>query len=182
MNPEEYIQLKAFARIDGALLGLLWIVSFACYIYGFSNAIYSLLAVVTALSSPVFVAVKAYRFKTNVRSGEISFMRSFAYSALIFFYGALIFALAQFIYFAYIDGGTLFSNFHSIISGPEARQLIGSQASLSYIQNNLSTLMSMSPIELALNFLSTNITIGIILSIPIAFITRIIGYTAPNKQ
>lgn len=33
---EEYEQLKAFARIDGALVGALWIVSFACFIGGFA--------------------------------------------------------------------------------------------------------------------------------------------------
>ena len=37
MTPEEYIQLKAFARQDGAMLSLLWIGSFACYIKGLSS-------------------------------------------------------------------------------------------------------------------------------------------------
>ena len=34
MTPIEYVQLRAFARQDGALLSLLWIGSFACYIQG----------------------------------------------------------------------------------------------------------------------------------------------------
>ena len=33
IKPEDIIQVKAFARQDGAFLSLLWIVSFACIIY-----------------------------------------------------------------------------------------------------------------------------------------------------
>ena len=37
MTPAEYIQLKAFARQDGALLALLLVVVFLLYIIGLSN-------------------------------------------------------------------------------------------------------------------------------------------------
>ena len=46
MTPAEYIQLKAFARQDGALLFLLWIASFACYIIGISSPLYATVALV----------------------------------------------------------------------------------------------------------------------------------------
>ena len=39
MTPEEYKQLKAFSRIDGAMLGAMWIISFAFYVMGMSNQI-----------------------------------------------------------------------------------------------------------------------------------------------
>ena len=37
MTAEEYIQLKAFARIDGALLSVMWIASFALYVIGMTK-------------------------------------------------------------------------------------------------------------------------------------------------
>ena len=44
MTPEEYKQLKAFARQDGALLSLLWIGAMACYIQGLSSPILGMIA------------------------------------------------------------------------------------------------------------------------------------------
>ena len=50
MTPAEYIQLKAFARQDGALMALLWIGSFGCYIAGLGHPIYGMIAVMLAVA------------------------------------------------------------------------------------------------------------------------------------
>ena len=56
MTPEEYTQLKAFARVDGAYLGVAWIISFAFYICGLSSPLLGLLGTLIAVLSPVFAA------------------------------------------------------------------------------------------------------------------------------
>ncbi len=52
INPVSLIQLKAFARQDGAIVGLLWTVSFALMILFPANALSALMA----LSTPFVVA------------------------------------------------------------------------------------------------------------------------------
>ena len=57
MTPEEYVQLKAFARIDGALLFLLWIGSFALYIKGMENPILGTLSLILLFVSPFYACL-----------------------------------------------------------------------------------------------------------------------------
>lgn len=51
INPEEIIQLKAFARQDGTFLGLIWIASFACYVGEFHTSSLGMLALILAVIS-----------------------------------------------------------------------------------------------------------------------------------
>ena len=43
---EEYAQMKAYSRIDGALVGVMWAVSFACMVAGFKNPSWSYASII----------------------------------------------------------------------------------------------------------------------------------------
>ena len=103
MTGPEYIQLKAFARIDGALLSLLFVAAFVCYVVGLTSPTYGLLAMLTIVLIPVFAVIRLKRFRDNGLMGKISFLRAWFYVSLMFFYGGLLFALVQYAYLAYID-------------------------------------------------------------------------------
>ena len=107
MTPEEYIQLKAFARQDGALLSLLWIGGFICYIQGMTNPLLGMLAIILIVISPFFVARRLRHFRDYAREGFISFGRGYAFTVLTFFYAGLLLAAALYVYFAFIDQGYL---------------------------------------------------------------------------
>ena len=96
MTAEEYIQLKAFARIDGALLSVMWIASFALYVIGMTKPMMMIGGIIIAVSSPVFTASRVRKFRGIARYGIISFGRAYIYSILTFFYASLLFAIAQF--------------------------------------------------------------------------------------
>lgn len=167
----EYIQLRAFARVDGAYLGILWIISFACYLAGLSTQLLGLIGTFLAIGSPIFAYLRLKKFRDYARHGIISFKRSMAYFILMFFYASLIFALAQYIYFAFIDDGYLLRSYISILSTPEAEQIIKAYGmTLKQMTENLNALSEISPIMIALNIMPINITVGIILSIPMALI------------
>lgn len=173
MKPEEYKQLAAFARIDGLYLGLLWIVSFSCFIGNFSHPMLGSAAMLIALYSPFFVARRLKKFRDTARDGIISFRRALAYSMFVFFYGSLIFAVAQYVYFAFIDGGYVINQYSKMFSTPEAKQMINALfGNDMQMKRELLTMSEIRPIELALNFLSCNISVGIITSVPIAAILK----------
>ena len=75
MTPEEYKQLKAFARQDGALLSLLWIGAMICYIQGLNSPILGMLAMLLIVASPFYAANRLRKFRDNAREGIISFIR-----------------------------------------------------------------------------------------------------------
>ena len=77
---EDYEQLKAFARIDGAITGGLWILSFALFVAGFQQPMLSTLSVLTGIFSLVLASIRLRRFRDNILDGVISFRRAFGYS------------------------------------------------------------------------------------------------------
>lgn len=173
MTTPEYVQLRAFARVDGTYLGILWIVSFACCIIGMKHPIISFIGSITALASPFFAAKRLWKFRDEVREGQISFLRSMAYYMMMFFYASVLFALAQYIYFAFIDGGYIMREYLSLMSTHEAKEMMKAYGlTAKQVKDSLNELGNTSPIMIALNIMTMNITIGILLSMPVAALTK----------
>ena len=91
MTPAEYVQLKAFARQDGALLALLWVVTFLLYILGVSNSWLGMAALMLMIYTPFFVGERLAKFRDYGLNGLISFRRGYAYTIFVFFYGGVLF-------------------------------------------------------------------------------------------
>ena len=168
MTPAEYIQLKAFARIDGAMLAVLWVASFACYIAGIANPMYGMLAMCLMIATPFFVGRRLVKFRDEGLGGAISLGRGWGYSVYVFFYAAILLALAQYVYFAYIDHGYLMQSFTHALQMPEAKQMIEQYGMQQTLQESLAEMSRLRPIDYALNVLTVNIMVGIVLGLPIA--------------
>ncbi len=166
---EEYEQVTAFARIDGALLGVIWIVSFACFIGEFKSPLLGTLGLAIGAFSIVFAALRLRRFRNRILDGAISFRRAFGYSIFTYFYAALIMAAGQFVYFQFIDQGYLIGQYTETMSTPEFGSLLKLYGiSKSDVDAALETMSSLRPIDIALQFFTTNIIIGLIVSLPVA--------------
>ena len=167
MTAPEYIQLKAYARQDGFFLFLLWAASFASYIYGLTNQLLAMVAIVLAVMTPFFVAGRLRKFRDEGREGLISFGRGYAYTVFVFFYGAVLLAVAQFLYFAYFDNGYLLSSFSKIVSSSEGQALLKEYGMTKMMNESLTEMSSVRPIDYALNILTVNIMVGFVLGVPI---------------
>ena len=171
---EEYEQLKAFARIDGALVGLLWIISFACFIGEFTYPALGMVSLLIGVSSIVFATMRLRRFRDNILEGAISFRRALCYSFLTYFYAALLMAAAQFVYFQFIDNGFLMSQYSAIMSRPEVTQMMTAIYGITPKDMDIAmgTIAALRPIEVALQFLTTNLILGTVISIPMAAMVK----------
>ena len=168
MSSEEYIQLKAFARQDGALMSLLWIASFACYILGLSNPMLGLTALMLITATPFYAAIRLRHFRDYAREGFISFLRGYAFTVLTFFYAGLLLAIVMFLYFNFIDKGYLVGQFTQMLSSEQGQQVVEMYGMADEVSQGLRTLSEMRPIDFALNMLSVNIMTGFLLGLPIA--------------
>ena len=170
---EDYEQLKAFARIDGALTGGLWILSFAFFIGEFYNPMFAFVSLIIGVCSLVFVSMRLKRFRDNVLDGVISFRRALAYCMFVYFYAALLMAAAQFIYFQFIDNGFMLSQYEAMTKTYEFRTLLNAygirQEEMQLAMDNLAALR---PVDIALQFFTTNIIIGFLVSLPIAVMMK----------
>ena len=173
MTPPEYVQLKAFARQDGALLSLLWIGALVCYVQGLTNPLLGMVALVLIVISPFYAANRLRHFRDGAREGVISFGRGYAYTVLTFFYAGLLLALALYVYFAFIDKGYLLGHFTNIINSEEGRQVLKMYGMAEQqVKDGLHELALMRPIDYALNMLTVNITAGFVLGLPIAALSQ----------
>ena len=170
---EEYEQLKAFARIDGAIVGGLWIVSFAFFIGEFYNPFLGFVSLLVGTFSLVFAALRLRKFRDNVLEGVISFRRALVYSMLTYFYAALLMAAAQFVYFQFIDQGFLLSQYDAVTQTQEFKDMLNVYGirpdEMKLAMDNIAALR---PIDIALQFLSTNIILGLAVSLPIAVMLK----------
>lgn len=166
---EEYEQLKAFARIDGALVGVLWVLSFAFFIGEFYEPLLGLVSIIIGTASIVFASLRLRRFRDNVLDGVISFRRAFLYSILTYFYAALIMAAGQFIYFQFIDHGFMLSQYEEMTGRPEFKTMLNAYGiKPSEMQMAMDNIAALRPIDIALQFLTTNIILGLAVSLPMA--------------
>jgi len=172
MTPAEYIQLKAFARVDGALVALLWTASFVCYLVGLKNPLFGMLALLLLVVTPFWVARRLRRFRDEDLHGVISLLRGWAFFVLVFFYAGILLAVVQYCYFAYLDHGYLLSTFQETLSSPEAKQAFARYGLSESLSQSMQLLSDLRPIDFALNVLTMNISVGIILGLPVAALMK----------
>ena len=143
MTAPEYIQLKAYARQDGFFLALFWIVCFISYIIGLTNQLVGMLSMLMVVASPFFV-----------------------------FYGAVLLAVAQYLYFAYMDNGYLVNSLARMMSTDEAKMMLEQYGAQTLVDEGLAEMAATRPIDYALNILTINISLGFILGVPIGLIMQ----------
>ena len=157
MTPAEYVQLKAFARQDGALLALLWVVTFLLYILGVSNSWLGMAALMLMIYTPFFVGERLAKFRDYGLNGLISFRRGYAYTIFVF---------------AFMDNGFLLSQFSKMVTSEEAQQILKQYGMTQMVDQSLEEMAQTRPIDYALNMLTINISLGFILGLPISLVKQ----------
>jgi len=175
---QELEQVQAFARIDGAILALLWTFSFVFFIGNFYNPMMGLLFFAIGAFSLVYAALRLRKFRDNILDGYISFRRAYAYSIITYLNASLLFALVQYAYFQFLDKGFLITQYSQIATDPDfisMMQVYGlNSTDLKIAMDNLAALR---PIEIALQFFTTNVMMGVFISLPVAMIMK----KSPNR-
>lgn len=170
---EKYSQLQAYARVDGAILGLLWIASFACFVGQFHYPFCGMLWMASLIGTPIWVGFRTARFRDRVLEGVISFRRAYGFSIFTMFYASLILAIGQFVYFQFLDHGFVISQYMQLLSDPGVKDLLkGYGMTEDVMKEAVSAFQEMRPIDLSLELLYSNITIIVILCLPIALICK----------
>ena len=172
MTSNEYLQLKAFARQDGALLALLWVFTSTLYIIGMTNQLIGMAATMLIIYTPFFVGSRLRKFRDYGREGLISFRRGYAYTVFVFFYGGVLFALAMYLYLTFMDHGYLMSQMSKVLTSEEAQQAMQQYGMTEMMNESLSQMAQIRPIDYALDMLTVNIALGFILGVPISLLLQ----------
>lgn len=165
INVPTLIQLKAFARIDGLWLALLWTASFLSMMYMPKSALSSLLMFAT----PLFMLWQLVKFRNHALNGVISYTRALAYGCYCVFYASLLFALVQTAYFQFLDGGRFIQTMSQTLQAMEG---VYQQSGIDIKQarETVDLMGTLKPIELAIAFMTQNVLLGALLSAVVAAI------------
>lgn len=156
------IQTRAFARQDGAILGAMWIASFAFTMWSVhpNHSFWGLLANLLIISTPFVVAKRLKAFRDQVLDGTISFRRSLFYCWQTFFNATLLLTIVQYLWFKFLNTGLFMSQLMETY-----RMML---QSYNMPQSDINTLIEamgmMSPIAWASAFMLTDIIVGTLLS------------------
>ena len=173
-NYQELEQVQAFARVDGVLLVTLWTASFVCMICSFSMPMLGLAGFLIGAASLVYALKRLKKFRDDVLDGTISYRRALAYSLFQYLDCSLLFAGVQYIYFRFIDHGFLMNQYAKTLQAPEVLDMMKRFYGLSAeeIKMMMDNLGMLTPIQIALQFFTTNVMMGVVMSIPAALIIR----------
>lgn len=164
--------MKAFVRSDGLKSFFLWITAFACYIGRMNSGFLGVVSSLLTLYIPFYAARLLRRYRDDVAGGLLSFRRGWAYVVLMFFYAALLFAAAQFVFFQFIDNGSFMEQMTQTADDPEIAAMLKQYGGADIISEAAEMLRAMRPVDMALNILMGNVIIGCILAVPIAYLAR----------
>jgi hypothetical protein len=131
-----------------------------------------MVAILLMVYTPFFVGDRLGKFRDYGREGIISFKRAYAYTVFVFFYAGVLFAIAQYLYFAFIDNGYLLNQFSKMISAEETQQVLKQYGMTEVMDESLREMSATRPIDYALNMLTLNISLGFILGLPISLIMQ----------
>lgn len=166
---EEKRQFHAFARVDGLMIGAVWVASFCCYVVGLGSEVLGIVGNVLAILSPIMAYKRVKKFRDDVRDGILSFGRAVNYYILIFAYAAILLAFVQYVYFAFIDGGYLYHSYLTLFMKPEYQPLIKAYGlTIVQISEMMEEISQVPAMTLALNIFVFNLGVGILFSIPAA--------------
>lgn len=162
INIQDWMQTKAFARQDGAILGCVWIVSFVLTMIATSPDHYfiGLLANLLTLSTPFVVAKRLRNFRDYALNGCISFRRGLFYCGQTFFNATLLLTIVQYLWFRFMDT----SMFMEQIQTQYQLVMHAYQMTAEQTKTLLEAVTMMRPIAWASMFMLTDILVAIVLS------------------
>lgn len=159
----------------GSILGLCWVAVFACYIIGFrsQNGFFMLLAIcglIALLPLEFFlgIRIKKRSLQLDIR---LTFLLSFMNVLSMFMYACLLSGCMEFVYFAYIDKGELFSSIDSMLTTADIKDLYqqsGLSAYYKQITDMMQELEQLSAFDKTMLLFNNSFLTSLILSIPIA--------------
>lgn len=166
-------QMKAFARVDGAYVGVIWIIAFSLFVLQYTDPLMGMFSMVVSALSLFFAYKRLVKFRTDICDNTINFARAYTYLIFTFFYASLILGIAQYIYFKFIDGGFIVDAYSQMAATEEFKKASEAYGmSKEGIDQALEQMSKVRPVDIAINFLSMNVFGCFFISIPLAFIAR----------
>lgn len=163
-------QSRAFAAWYGVQVGLCWTASFGLFMWGLQQPFASNFSLLVGLASVPLAVWLLRGFRRDI--APLSLRRAWHMAWLLFLCAAMITTAAQYIYFAYLDGGLLARAYSELLTSPEYRpllqQMLPGQDIDALATDMTAMLAQTTPSQLTMQLAFMNVLLATILAIPTA--------------
>lgn len=152
--------------IFGTYMGVFWILKFTLLPLGMTSPFLLLLFICLTLCVPFmgYYYTKIYRDK--VCGGTIGFLHAWVFDIFMYVCAALLTAVAHYVYFRFIDQGFMLDTLRQQSMQMTGNILMSPEQMKTYID----TMVTLTPTDITLSMVSSNIYYCALLSIPTALI------------
>ena len=166
-------QTRAYAAYYGLWVGLCWVGSFALAMIGVTGLTTPLTGNLSLLLGVCSVPLGVWLLRGfREQIAPLPLRRAWYMAWMMFLGAALLCTAAQYIYFAYIDGGRLVRAYSEMIAMPEMQEMLAQMMPGQDVQalfdEALTTFAATPPSHIALQFLFWNVLLATFFAFPTA--------------
>ena len=173
-------QTRAYAAYYGLWVGLCWIASFGLFVMSLKQSPVGSLSLLVGLCSVPLCVWLLRGFRETI--APLSLRRAWYLAWMTFLGAALLCTAAQYVYFAFIDGGLLVRSYSEMIQLPEMhdmlQRMLPGQDVDTLMTEALTAFAATPPAQLALQFLFWNV----LLATALAFPTALFSFTRKQEN
>ncbi|NDV65908.1 DUF4199 domain-containing protein [Bacteroides sp. 224] len=164
---ENKVSIQKYAMHFGTYMGIFWILKFALFPIGMTNPFLMFLFIGFTFTVPFLAYYFAKSFRDKICGGSITFVQAWVFLIFVFLFASLLTAMAHYIYFRYLDHGHIINTYAQMLNTiPENATAI--QAYTNQINEAINQIRAMTPIEISMQLLSSNVLNCSILSLIIS--------------
>lgn len=161
---EEKNSLLKWAATYGLIMGIYWAVKFVFLVLGITRAPFGLVYLLLTVAVPFIAYYFTKKYRDCGLGGEISFYHAWRFGIMLYTFAALIAAVAHFVFFRYIS-----PDFFSQVYAQAIQAMQESQMDPAMVES-MKKLPIPSPIQFTVQNIFNNIFLGIIFSVPVAWL------------
>lgn len=166
-------QVVNCAMAYGTSMGLFWILKFLLVPFIFAVPITALLFLGLTVAVPFLGYFFARQYRNRYcTGGRVSFVQAWLFCLLMYAFAALLVSVAHYVFFRYVDGGTLIGTYMSVLDSLQETnpELDGMMAQY---RQAAEMVAAYTPIELTVQLVLNNLFYGMLLALPTAFVVSL---------
>lgn len=152
----------------GTYMGIFWILKFILFPLGLTIPFLLFLFAGLTLGVPFMGYYYARTYRNQVCGGSISFPHAWVFTVFMYMFASLLTAAAHYVYFRFLDHGYVVNTVEAMVDAVAQSNLPGMESYISTYREALEAARNISPIEIAMQMVSSNVTWGALLALPTA--------------
>ncbi len=160
--------MQQYAMIFGTYMGLFWILKFILVPTGLTSSFLLLLFLCLTLCVPFMGYYYTRLYRDRVCGGSITFLHALMFNIFMYACASLLTSAAHYVYFGFIDEGYILDTCRGMLTELKRENLPGMEEYLRQVKESLDMVAALSPTDIVLRMLGSNIYYCTLLSVPTA--------------